>query len=542
MTSDPTMLKVKKDKKNKKEKSKDVEKPSKVESIPKETKDKKKKKNKRKAEEEIKEVAVQVEQKSEKSKKPKNEDSLATVQPATSQGAGSADKNDLSYIEHMEVKNLSTADVQAFREKNAITYTGDREYKPILKFHQAGFTEKINEFCKSFTSPTPIQSSCWPIILSGRDVVGIAQTGSGKTLAFTLPAFMHLQRIGKTKSKTPVVLVLAPTRELAVQSFEVCEKVGKLFGCKSACIYGGVAKYSQKEELNAGVQIVVATPGRLIDLMEEGAVDLSQVSYLVLDEADRMLDFGFEPAIRNILSQIAAKRQTIMLSATWPETIRKLASEFLSNPVKVTIGSDDLAVSHNVTQIVEVLDDNFAKEKRLIDILAKYHKSRDNRVLVFALYKKEAVRIENNLRYKGYTVRAIHGDLSQAQRTEALAKFKDGSCPLLVATDVAARGLDIPKVEYVINYTFPLTIDDYVHRIGRTGRAGNKGISHTFFTFQDKTHSGELINVLKSANQEVPESLMKFGTTVKKKEHKAYGAFFKDIDTSVKPTKIVFDD
>lgn len=224
-------------------------------------------------------------------------------------------------------------------------------------------------------------------------------------MAFTLPAFMHLQRIGKTKSKTPVVLVLAPTRELAVQSFETCEKVGKLFGCKSTCIYGGVAKYTQKEELNSGVQIVVATPGRLIDLMEEGVVDLSQVSYLVLDEADRMLDFGFEPAIRNILSKVAAKRQTVMLSATWPETIRKLASEFLSNPVKVTIGSDDLAVSHNVTQLVEVLDDDRAKERRLLDVLGKYHKSRENRVLVFALYKKEAVRIENNLRYKGYTVR-----------------------------------------------------------------------------------------------------------------------------------------
>ncbi|KAI0218497.1 RNA-dependent ATPase [Massospora cicadina] len=353
---------------------------------------------------------------------------------------------------------------------------------------------------------------------------------------------MHLQRTGKIKSKTPIVLVLAPTRELAVQSFETCEKVGKLLGCKATCIYGGVAKHSQKEDLNSGVQIVVATPGRLIDLLEEGAVDLSHVSYLVLDEADRMLDFGFEPAIRNILSRVAPKRQTIMLSATWPETIRKLASEFLSNSVKVTIGSDDLAVSHNVTQLVEVMDDNFAKEKRLIECLGKYHKSRENRVIIFALYKKEAVRIENNLRYKGYTVRAIHGDLSQAQRSEALAKFKDGSCPLLVATDVAARGLDIPKVEYVINYTFPLTIDDYVHRIGRTGRAGNKGISHTFFTPQDKAHSGELINVLKSANQEVPESLMKFGTTVKKKEHKAYGAFFKEVDTSIRPTRIVFDD
>ncbi|KAI9298058.1 DEAD-domain-containing protein [Neoconidiobolus thromboides FSU 785] len=492
-------------------------------------KDKSKKEKKNKAKKEKKENKRKVEEESDKENDSNSELDKKAKKEKSSEIEAKANNNSNesgTYVEHEETSKLSTDDIQKFREKNSITYNGDKDYKPILKFNYAGFSSEILEYCKNFKEPTPIQSSCWPIILNNRDVVGIAQTGSGKTLAFTLPALMHIKRTGKMKSKLPTVLILAPTRELAMQSYEICEKVGQMFGIRSTCIYGGVPKDSQRRDLKKGVQIIIATPGRLLDLIEDNSCDISQVNYLVLDEADRMLDFGFEPAIRSLISKIHSKRQTVMLSATWPETIRKLANEFLSKPIHVTIGSEDLAVSHNVTQIVEVLDDPFAKDRKLIEILRNYHKSRENRVLVFVLYKKEA---------------AIQGDLSQNQRTEALARFKDGTCPLLIATDVAARGLDIPKVEYVINYTFPLTIDDYVHRIGRTGRAGNKGISHTFFTAHDKQHSGALINVLKSANQDVPENLLKFGTTVKKKEHKAYGAFFKDIDENAKPTKIVFD-
>ncbi|CAO3608281.1 unnamed protein product [Cunninghamella echinulata] len=399
---------------------------------------------------------------------------------------------------------------------------------------------------KKFDKPTPIQATTWPISLSGRDIIGIAETGSGKTYAFTIPGLVHisskLHKNTSVKNKKPTMLVVSPTRELAMQSQEQASEAGKAIGITSVCLYGGVSKESQRAELQRGVDIIVATPGRLIDLINEGYCDLSEVSFLVLDEADRMLDDGFEKDIRSIMDSTPKSRQTLMFSATWPESIRKLAHEYLNNPMRVSIGSTDLAASNNVKQIVEVVDNPRDKEHKLIQLLNKIHRGRQNRVLVFALYKKEATRVENTLSRSGFKVVGIHGDKNQAHRTLALSQFKDGSLPLMVATDVAARGLDIPDVEYVINLTFPLTIESYVHRIGRTGRGGKKGTAYTFFTPEDKSHSGELINVLKQANQPVPDALMKFGTTVKKKTHGAYGAFFKETSDAPKATKIVFSD
>ncbi|KAJ2024837.1 RNA-dependent ATPase, partial [Coemansia sp. S85] len=271
-------------------------------------------------------------------------------------------------------------------------------------------------------------------------------------------------------------------------------------------------------------------------------LDLSEVGFLVLDEADRMLDQGFEKDIRKIIYMLRQgdDRQTVMFSATWPKSVRALADTFLRNPVRVSIGSDELAINERVQQVVEVVD-RFQKDKRLKDLLVQYHRTRKNRVLVFVLYKKEASRVEEMLKRTGYNCVAIHGDKAQNQRIDAIESFRSGKIPLLIATDVAARGLDVPDVEYVINYTFPLTIDEYTHRCGRTARAGKSGIAHTFFSEEDKSHSGELINVLKAANMPVPDNLLKFGTTVKKKQHGSYGAFFKDVDPNIKATKIVFD-
>jgi len=346
------------------------------------------------------------------------------------------------------------------------------------------------------------------------------------------------------QSRGPVVLVLSPTRELAMQTSVVAEEMGAACGLRSVCIYGGVAKQPQYDALNKGVHIVVATPGRLIDLMNEGNCSLSRVTFLVLDEADRMLDMGFEPDIRRIVSQIRPDRQTVMFSATWPSAIQKLAHEFLSKPVKVTIGSEDLSANHRVQQIVEVVE-GYEKDRKLIDLLKKYHSTRKNRVLVFVLYKKEATRVEEFLQRQKYNCVGINADKSQQQRTQALEQFKSGEQPLLIATDVAARGLDIPDVELVINYTFPLTIEDYIHRIGRTGRAGKEGISHTFFTAHDKLRAAELSSVLREANQPVPEALLPLCSAgTKKKEHKLYGAHFKDVnpfDAAKQPTKIKFD-
>jgi len=271
------------------------------------------------------------------------------------------------------------------------------------------------------------------------------------------------------------------------------------------CVYGGVSKHTQKNELraNGGVDVVVATPGRLEDLIDDNSLTLEDIRYLVLDEADRMLDDGFEPAIRRIIGKCPAAnakagvgRQTVMFSATWPEEIRALADTFLSNAaIRVTVGGDELSANHRVTQIVECIDARM-KDRRLMELLAKYHKSRKNRCLIFVLYKREAVTLQNTLEGRGYSVTAIHGDKNQHDRTSALEEFKSGRIPLLIATDVAARGLDIPQVEYVLNYSFPLTVEDYVHRIGRTGRGGASGISHTFFTDFDKGLAGMSRNIL----------------------------------------------
>lgn len=422
----------------------------------------------------------------------------------------------------------------------------DLKYRALESFEEVGLPSNVLQCCKNFEKPSPIQAHAWPFLLNGRDFIGIAATGSGKTIAFGVPALMHIlnKKNRKTVNKSmPFCLVLSPTRELAQQIADVVADAGNSCGVKSVCLYGGTSKGQQVSAIKAGVDIVVATPGRLRDLIQDGICNLGEVSFVVLDEADRMLDLGFEPEVRAILSETSSSRQMVMFSATWPPSVHQLAKEFMDpNPIKVVVGSQDLAANHDVMQIVEVLDDH-VKDTRLVSLLEKYHKSRRNRVLVFVLYKKEAVRVESMLQRRGWNVVAVHGDKSQPERTKAVSLFKDGKCPLMIATDVAARGLDIPDVEVVINYSFPLTTEDYVHRIGRTGRAGKKGVSHTFFTQADKARAGELANVLREAGQVVPDDLRKFGTHVKKKESKLYGAHFKEITADApKATKITFAD
>lgn len=418
------------------------------------------------------------------------------------------------------------------------------KYAALKTFAESGVPEKVLECCKNFDKPSPIQSHSWPFLLNHHDFIGIAKTGSGKTLAFGVPAMVHVlekQKNKVSKKPIPLVLVLSPTRELAQQISDVLCDAGKPCGIQSVCLYGGTSKGPQISALKSGVDIVIGTPGRLKDLIEAGVCNLKEVSYVVLDEADRMLDMGFEPEVRSILSQTCSTRQMVMFSATWPLPVHQLAQEFMDpHPIKVVVGSEDLAANHDVMQIVEVLDER-SRDERLVTLLEKYHKSQRNRVLVFVLYKKEAARVENMLQRRGWKAVSIHGDKAQYARTEALALFKEGTCPLMIATDVAARGLDIPDVEVVINYSFPLTTEDYVHRIGRTGRAGKKGVAHTFFTKENKALSGELINVLKEAGQIVPTALLNFGTHVKKKESKLYGAHFREISADApKATKITF--
>jgi ATP-dependent RNA helicase DBP3 len=443
---------------------------------------------------------------------------------------------------------MGTKDDEAGQNESK-SLNADALYFPFQSFEDPA-CKKVMAECflrqctegNGFTKPSPIQAQTWPIMMNShggrkRDVVGIAETGSGKTLAFAMPALTSMLAEKTETRRLPRMLVLAPTRELAMQSDQVLQEFGAVAGLRSLVVYGGVPKYTQTAELKKkNVDCVVATPGRVKDLINEGNCDLSKVQYLVLDEADRMLDMGFEEDVRYIISQCKPKeqgRQTAMFSATWPAAIQMIAMEYMVDPIRLYVGfesiigsngedciDDALAANKRVEQRVEVIEDR-ARDQRLRQIL-KQHPS-NHRILIFALYKKEAQRMEDSLRRDGYKVCSIHGDKNQHARTSALAEFKDGTCPLLVATDVAARGLDIPNVEVVINFTFPLTIEDYIHRIGRTGRAGKKGISHTFFQTGDKSHAGELQQVMKQAGQNVPEALMKFGSTIKKKEHKLYG-------------------
>jgi len=501
-----------------------------------------------------------------KRKKSKNKDTennpvVEESKTETESAVANSDEDDVAdaspfkknfYSPSETTEAMTKAEVKAYHGEHNITMFGKgrKKMKPILNFGDLGFPDAVMSVCSGFKAPTPIQAQCWPVLASGRDVIGIAETGSGKTLAFSIPALRHIQHRLASEDKsvrgkaTPCMLVVAPTRELAMQSQEVLAAAGKSCGVRSLCLYGGVPKWGQQQELQKGsTEVVVATPGRLIDLLNDESVDLSQVSYLVLDEADRMLDQGFERDVRAIVAKTHPGRQTALFSATWPDSVRELAHSMLTKPIKVTIGSDDLAAGSRITQLVEVIEDR-AREQRLQQLLKKYHKSRTNRVLIFVLYKKEAARLESTLARTGWKATSIHGDKSQEGRTRAVEQFKSGEVPLLVATDVAARGLDIPGVDFVINYSFPLTIEDYVHRIGRTGRAGREGTSHTFFQPSDKLRAGELVRVLKEAGQEVPQEMNQFDLNVKKKEHKLYGAFGpKDYGQPMKKaTKITFDD
>lgn len=439
--------------------------------------------------------------------------------------------------------------VETWRERHGVKVEpdNDEKYAPSRSWNEARscVCDELLEYCektKKWTEPTPIQAQCWPIMSTGKDVVAIAETGSGKTLAFAMTSLSK-------KPKKLTTLVLAPTRELAQQSFEVIDEFSKVVGTTAAVAFGGVAKTLQASKIKK-CGTLVATPGRLWDLASSDPSLLKRVELLVLDEADRMLDMGFVNVVRDIVAAVPSTRQTVMFSATWPYEVRKVAQEFLrSDMVKVAtvVERDEPTANVRVSQTVHVLDER-RRDSELLKTLNSFFSSKSfekSKTIVFGLYKRECARIAQFLERNSWNCVAIHGDMSQAARTASFEQFKKGEAPLLVATDVAARGLDIPNVELVINYSFPLTIEDYVHRIGRTGRAGKSGCAITFFhgTGHEKALAGALQNVLRQAQQDVPEALLAFGSTVKKKEHKLYGAFGPKDDgiPLKKATKITFD-
>lgn len=386
---------------------------------------------------------------------------------------------DASYVQSSVLDEVPQHEIDQFLAEHSIKITDTSSedtavLRPIISFtHLPPCNSKLYEQLNSFKSPTPVQSATWPLLFAGRDTIGIAETGSGKTLAFGLPCLRKMleSKKKKWKSARPSAVIVSPTRELAMQIYDQLSKFANPVNIGVACIFGGVKKEEQREILKTAA-IVVATPGRLKDLQNDGSVDLGKVKYLVLDEADRMLDKGFEQDIKDIIGSMQeASRQTVMFTATWPPSVRNLATTFMTSPVTVTIGGDpsaDPRANSRIKQVVEVVKPQ-EKEARLVELLNRSQKgvASPEKVLAFCLYKKEAMRIERLLRTKGFKVAGIHGDMSQQGRFRSLEAFKSGAATVLVATDVAARGLDIPSVKLVLNVTFPLTVEDYVHRIGR---------------------------------------------------------------------------
>ncbi|XP_011476809.1 probable ATP-dependent RNA helicase DDX17 isoform X1 [Oryzias latipes] len=419
------------------------------------------------------------------------------------------------YSEHAEVERMSQFDVEEFRRKKEITVRGSGCPKPLTSFHQAQFPQYVIDVLmqQNFKEPTAIQAQGFPLALSGRDMVGIAQTGSGKTLAYLLPAIVHINHQPYLdRGDGPICLVLAPTRELAQQVQQVACDYGKSSRIKSTCVYGGAPKGPQIRDLERGVEICIATPGRLIDFLESGKTNLRRCTYLVLDEADRMLDMGFEPQIRKIVDQIRPDRQTLMWSATWPKEVRQLAEDFLKEYVQINIGALELSANHNILQIVDVCTES-EKDQKLIQLMEEIMAEKENKTIIFVETKKRCDDLTRRMRRDGWPAMCIHGDKSQPERDWVLSEFRSGKAPVLIATDVASRGLDVEDVKFVINYDYPNSSEDYIHRIGRTARSTNKGTAYTFFTPGNVRQARELVRVLEEARQAINPKLLQLVET-----------------------------
>ncbi len=347
-----------------------------------------------------------------------------------------------------------------------------------MSFKIFSFRPQINAGISAagYTTPTPIQSQTIPAILSGKDIFGLAQTGTGKTAAFVLPILDQLMKGPRGKIRA---LILSPTRELAEQTHQAIKELGRQTGLRSMTIYGGVSASSQIRALRAGVEIVVACPGRLLDLKQQRVINMNNIEFLVLDEADQMFDMGFLPSIRKIISFIPTDRQTLLFSATMPIEIRKLATEMLNNPVtfEISITKPIETISHAIYSI-----DQSQKLDMLLHLLTE---SNNGKVLVFTRTKHRAKKLAIQISQAGYKSTSLQGNLSQAKRDEAMNAFRKGHVKILVATDIAARGIDVSQVSHVINFDIPDTVDAYTHRTGRTGRMENLGTALTLVTRED---------------------------------------------------------
>eukprot|EP00058_Branchiostoma_floridae_P013817 XP_002599305.1 hypothetical protein BRAFLDRAFT_64339 [Branchiostoma floridae] len=473
------------------------------------------------------------------------------------------------YREHPNVSNMSQVAAEQYLTERQITVRGREVPKPVTTFAEGSFPDYVmEEIARSnFEFPTPIQAQGWPIALSGKDLVGIAQTGSGKTLAYMLPAIVHINHQPfLERGDGPICVVLCPTRELAQQVQEVAVQFGHSSRIKNTCVYGGAPKGPQLRDLERGVEICIATPGRLIDFLEAGKTNLRRCTYLVLDEADRMLDMGFEPQIRKIIEQIRPDRQTLMWSATWPKEVRQLAEEFLHEYIQVNIGALSLCANHNILQIIDVVHEHekdhnsvheyiqvnigalslcanhnilqiidvvhehekdhnsiheyiqvnigalslcanhnilqiidvvheHEKDHKLIRLLEEIMGEKENKTIIFVETKRRVDDLTRRMRRDGWPAMCIHGDKSQPERDWVLN--------------------DITDVKFVINFDYPASAEDYVHRIGRTARSERTGTAYTFFTPNNMKQAKELVSVLQEARQQINPKLIEMVDTAR---------------------------
>eukprot|EP00252_Welwitschia_mirabilis_P027765 TRINITY_DN9626_c0_g1_i4.p1 TRINITY_DN9626_c0_g1~~TRINITY_DN9626_c0_g1_i4.p1 ORF type:complete len:900 (-),score=235.06 TRINITY_DN9626_c0_g1_i4:309-3008(-) len=413
------------------------------------------------------------------------------------------------YHEVKEISLMTPDDVVQYRKQLELKIRGKDVPKPVKTWNQTGLTSKMLDIIKKlgFEKPMPIQAQALPAIMSGRDCIGVAKTGSGKTLAFVLPMLRHIKDQPKLEQGDgPIGLIMAPTRELVQQIHSDIKKFTKALGINCVPVYGGSGVAQQISDLKRGTEIVVCTPGRMIDILctSGGKItNLRRVTYLVMDEADRMFDMGFEPQITRIVQNTRPDRQTVLFSATFPRQVETLARKVLNKPVEIQVGGRSV-VNKDISQTVEVRPES-ERFLRLLEILGEWYEK--GKILVFVHTQDKCDNLFKDLLKHGYPCLSLHGAKDQTDRESTISDFKSNVCNLLIATSVAARGLDVKELELVVNYDAPNHYEDYVHRVGRTGRAGRKGVAITFISQDEERYAPDLVKALELSEQPIPEDL-----------------------------------
>ena len=414
------------------------------------------------------------------------------------------------YIEVPELARMTPPEVAAYRKQlDGVKVRGKDVPKPIRNWNQCGLSTRVLETIKKlgFDKPLPIQAQALPVIMGGRDCIGIAKTGSGKTLAFVLPMIRHVKdQPPLAPGDGPIGLIMAPTRELISQIGKEVRRFSRAAGLECTCVYGGSGVANQISELKRGSEIVVCTPGRMIDILATGAgkiTNLRRVTYLVLDEADRMFDMGFEPQIMRIVNNIRPDRQTVLFSATFPRQVESLVRQVLANPVEIQVGGKSI-VNSDITQYIEIRPES-DRFLRLLELLGEWYER--GKILIFVSSQDRCDTLFRDLLRSGYPCLSLHGGKDQSDRESTISDFKSAVCNVLVATSVAARGLDVKELVLVVNYDCPNHHEDYVHRVGRTGRAGAKGTAVTFIAPEEEQFAPDLVKALNESRAPIPADL-----------------------------------